>query len=108
MPRAKKENAGGSRREFAKLETFEVRRANEVETKSGNSLVYADVTINGVTVYGCQAITYKADGKEKDFLGWPEKKGNDGNYYKIAYCPLSDADQQRICDAIYAKLDNPD
>lgn len=103
-------NKGGSKKpDFIRLESFEIRKAREVKLENGRMLNIADVTINGVTVYGCRAVTYKAqDGTEKDFLAWPEEKGKDGVYYKRAYAPLSDADQQAICDAIYAKLDNPD
>lgn len=115
MPRKNQSSNGGSKGgsgkapEFIKVESFEIRRAHEGKAKNGGTLNFADVTINGVTVYGCRAVTYKAqDGTEKDFLAWPEEKGADGNYYKKAYAPLSDADQQKICDAIYAKLDNPD
>ena len=109
MPRtSSKGNAGGSGSapEFIKLESYEVTRAKEF-SKDGESWHNADVKINGVTIYGCRAVTYKdhKDGKEKDFLAFPERKGSDGNYYKYAFAPLSPADQQKICDAIWAKLD---
>lgn len=110
MPR---KNAGAGKEggkkapEFIKLDSFEIKRTREVSTKNG-SLVFADVVINGVTVYDCKAVTYtdKNDGKDKDFLAWPERKGSDDKYYKLAYAPLSPEDSQKICDAIYAKLDN--
>lgn len=109
MPRTKSNNnenkGSGKAPEFAKLETYEIKRAREV-SYNGKTSVLADVTLNGVTVYGVKAVTYTdREGKERDFIGWPERKGSDDKYYKIAYCPLSNDDQQKICDAIYAKLD---
>lgn len=109
MPRAKSNSSEGTKeKSFMKLESFEIRNAREVKTKDGkNTLCFATVVLNGVSVYGCRAVTYTdREGKEKDFLAWPEQKGSDGNYYKVAYAPLSDGDQQKICDAIYAAIDN--
>ena len=91
---------------FEKLDSFEILRAVELEYK-GNINVLADVKLNGVCIYGVRPVTYtdKADGKEKDFLSWPERKGKDDKYYKIVYVALSAEDQQKVCDAIYQKLD---
>lgn len=95
---------------FEELCSFEILRAIEV-TYNGRTSVLADVKLNGVCVYGVRAVTYtdKRDNKEKDFIGWPEREGKDkdGNkkYYKVAYMALSGEDQQKVCDAIYQKLD---
>ena len=95
---------------FEELCSFEILRACEVEY-NGRTSVFADVKLNGVCVYGVRAVTYtdKSDNKEKDFIGWPERAGKDKNgetkYYKVAYMALSGEDQQKVCDAIYAKLD---
>lgn len=96
--------------QFEELCSFEILRAIEV-TYNGRTSVLADVKLNGVCVYGVRAVTYtdKRDNKEKDFIGWPERAGKDkdGNvkYYKVAYMALSGEDQQKVCDAIYQKLD---
>lgn len=96
--------------QFEELLSFEILRAVEVTYKDRTS-VLADVKLNGVCVYGVRAVTYidKRDNKEKDFIGWPERAGKDkdGNakYYKVAYMALSGEDQQKVCDAIYQKLD---
>lgn len=100
-------NAGEKERQYAKLESFEVRNARTVRTKKGTEMCYATLVLNGIAIYNCRAVTYTAaDGTEKDFISWPEQKGSDGEYYKLAYAPLSTEDQQRICDAIYAAIDN--
>lgn len=91
--------------DFIKVDSFEVKRAVEVSFQ-GNTSILADVTINGITIYGIKPITYKKqDGTESDFLGWPERKGKDGKYYKVCWAPLRDGDQEVIANAIYAKLD---
>ena len=108
MPRNNSSSKKESKKEmtFEKLVSFEILRAVELEY-NGKTNVLADVKLNGVCIYGCTPVTYtdKADGKEKDFLSWPERKGKDDKYYKIAYMALSAEDQQKVCDAIYQKLD---
>ena len=53
--------------------------------------------INGVTIYGCQYITFTdRDGNEKNFISFPQYKGNDGKYYNHCWIELSDSDVQRI------------
>lgn len=98
-------NNGGKTPEFEKLVSFEVVSAKEGKTANGDWQL-CTVKINGVTIYGCRAVTYTdKEGKSKDFLAFPERKGSDGKYYKHAYIALSQEDQQKICDAIWAKLE---
>jgi hypothetical protein len=122
MPRAKsagaqQENKQESQQgaakapEFAKLDSYEVVEAREY-SKDGKTWHNATVRINGVTIYGCRAVTYvdHHDGnKEKDFLSFPQREGKDsaGNkkWYHHCFIALSPEDQQKICDAIWAKLD---
>lgn len=69
---------------------------------NGYGVPYADVTINGVTVYGCAVRATQAG---EAFLAWPTKKGQDNKFYKLAYAPLTQEDQDKIIQAIYDKLD---
>ena len=105
MPRTSdKKGSNKKEQEFEKLEGFSVVSAREGESKRG-SWILATVKINGVTIYGCRPVTYKTqEGKEADFLAFPEEKVGD-KYYKRAYIPLSAEDQQTICNAIYKALD---
>lgn len=108
MPRSNGgSNKGGAKApEFDKLVSFEVVSAKEGKSSKGNDWQLCTVKINGVTIYGCKAVTYTdKEGKSKDFLAFPERKGSDGKYYKHAYIALSPEDQQKICDAIWAKLE---
>lgn len=50
------------------------------------------LTVNGVTVYGCNVV----EGKNGDFISFPSYKGKDGKYYKHAYIPLTDKEQEDI------------
>lgn len=108
MPRSNGGSSKGGAKdpEFDKLVSFEVVSAKEGKSAGGNDWQLCTVKINGVTIYGCKAVTYTdKEGKSKDFLAFPERKGSDGKYYKHAYIALSPEDQQKICDAIWAKLE---
>ena len=58
-----------------------VTRANQV-----NDVVFFDVEINGVTIYGCKVV----EGKNGDFVSFPSHKGKDGKYYNHAWIKLDD------------------
>ena len=66
-------------------------RANQVE-----DLVYFDVEINGVTIYGCKVV----EGKNGDFISFPSHKGKDGKYYNYAYIKLSDEQTKEIISQV--------
>lgn len=69
---------------------------------NGNGVPYFDLTLNGVTVYG---VAVRATQAGEAFIAWPTKKGSDGKFYKLAYAPLSQEDQDKIIQAVYDKLD---
>lgn len=110
MPRNtnKSSNKETSEKQYAKVDSFSVDRVAEV-TYNDKTSVLADLTINGVKIYGCKAVTYKKDGKETDFVSFPQRKGKakDGSdtWYYVAYVPLTNEDSAKICQAIYDKLD---
>lgn len=62
-------------------------RANQVD-----DLVFFDVEINGVTIYGCKVV----EGKNGDFISFPSHKGKDGKYYNHAYIKLTDEQSKDI------------
>lgn len=66
-------------------------RANQVE-----DLVFFDVEINGVTIYGCKVV----EGKNGDFISFPSHKGKDGKYYNHAYIKLSDDQAKDIISQV--------
>lgn len=79
---------GKKERQTVKVESFSVNRAKVFE----NGGVVIDVTINGISIYGVNIV----EGKNGDFLSFPQRKGKDGKYYGIVYCPLSEKDQADI------------
>ena len=66
-------------------------RANQVE-----DLVFFDVEINGVTIYGCKVV----EGKNGDFISFPSHKGKDGKYYNHAYIKLTDEQSKDIISQV--------
>lgn len=55
-----------------------------------------DMTVNGVSIYGCRLI----EGKKGYFVSFPSRKGKDGKYYSYTYVKLEDQDVQTIIDQI--------
>lgn len=57
-----------------------------------------NLTIHGVTIYGMRVIgfTDKRTGQHKRFVAFPKRKGNDGNYYHIAYYKLTDSEEIEV------------
>lgn len=70
-------------------------RANQV-----NDTVYFDVTINGVTIYGCRVV----EGSKGDFVSFPSHKGKDGKFYNHAWVKLSDEDTAAIVKQVEEML----
>ena len=81
-----------------KIESFSVDRAHMFE----NGGVVLDITLNGIRIYGVKVV----EGKNGDFLSFPQRKGNDGKYYSIVYAKLSDQDTRDIILEAEKKLNN--
>lgn len=90
-------NNNNSNIEAIKIDKYEVLRAVCV---GKNGTVFADIEINGIRIYGVRVV----EGKNGDFLSFPQSKGKDGKYYSIVWCKLSDKDTADIVSAIEAKL----
>lgn len=82
------------------LRDFSVRSARCGMTQDGKSWILADLEMNGITIYGVRVV----EGKNGDFLSFPQRKGQDGKYYSIVYAPLCKEDQDAILAAIERKL----
>lgn len=59
-------------------------------------LVFFDVEINGVTIYGCKVV----EGKNGDFISFPSHKGKDDKYYSHAYIKLTDEQTKEIISQV--------
>ena len=62
--------------------------------RNGAVTVFFNLTINGVTIYGCRVGTTKNGGV--DFIAFPSHKDANGKYWNYAYVKLSDADVKEI------------
>lgn len=94
----KPENAGngGTKRNYTEVKEFSVIRTKMFD----NGNVVFDLSINGVSIYGCRVV----EGKQGDFISFPQRKGGDGKYYHIAYASLSQDDQGAILAAVEREL----
>ena len=61
------------------------------EIKGKDDCYRFNLEINGVSIYGCSYITYtNKEGKEDNFIAFPQYKGSDGNYYNTCWFPIND------------------
>lgn len=86
---------------YAKVFTTEVSKVRTL--KSGDT--FFDLKINGVMIYGCKAVESK---QYPTFIGWPQRKGTDGNYYNVCSVFISPEDTEKIIAQVQAILDQED
>lgn len=55
-----------------------------------------------VEIYGCRLV----NGREGEFVSFPQRKGKDGRYYKHAYVQLTDDQTDEIVSAVYDALED--
>lgn len=71
---------------------IEVKRAVEIG-KGKDKVVFIDLDVNDVTIYGCRII----EGKKGDFIAFPSKKSEkDGKYYNHVWVEFSDEETEQI------------
>lgn len=74
------------------IDSFKVLRAHAFP-KSGCAF---DIEINGIKIYGCTVV----EGKNGDFISFPQRQGKDGKYYSIVWAKLSEEDTQKIISEV--------
>lgn len=72
--------------------SYSVRRVKEF--KDGG--IVFDLYVDDITIYGCRVI----QGKNGDFVAFPQRKGNDGKYYSHVYLALTDEETQEILEKV--------
>lgn len=82
---------------FVKVTEKSVSGVKAVE-RDGKVTVFFNLTINGVTVYGCRVGTPKNGGD--DFIAFPSHKDANGKYWNYAYAKLSEDDTKEILAAV--------
>jgi DNA-binding cell septation regulator SpoVG len=88
----KKQEAAATDRQTIEVSSWNVSRARE--TRRG---FYFTLTLNYVQINNCHIVEMN-DGTV--FIGLPQYKGSDGNYYNQVYAPLDDDLQQQIIDEV--------
>lgn len=88
----------GTEKELLHIDFFSVNRAKMLD----NGHVTFDITINGITIYGC----FVVESEKGDFISLPQRKGNDGKYYSIAWARFSEQDTKDIIAEVEKKLND--
>ena len=91
--------AENKEREFLDINDVEVKNVRLVSGDKKDT-VFFTLRLNGITIYNCRI----AEGKNGDFVSFPQYKSKDNNYYSYVYAALSDEDTKGICDLVEKQL----
>lgn len=80
----------GSTKTQENTQSYDVKVTRAKELKEGQ--VVFDMTVNGVTIYGC----WYREGKDYSMVSFPSHKGNDGKYYNHCWFKIDDATKEDI------------
>ena len=90
--------ANNSKEENKVYHTYEVKRAKAFE----NGSVSFDLTIDGwITIYNMRVV----EGKNGDFVSFPQRKATDGKYYSYVWFNMNEADEKSILEKVQEVLD---
>ena len=83
---------------------FDVKVLRAKQLDSGS--VSFDMTVNGITIYGCFAKTVKSSttGEDVDVVNLPQYKGTNGNYYDYVWFPMTFEQKEDIIKQINSLL----
>lgn len=84
---------------YIDLISFKILRAKAVGDKGA---VAFDMVLNDVTIYGC----WVHEGKNGDFISFPQRQGNDGKYYSIVWAPMDEEDTKRVLEEVERVLNS--
>ena len=94
----KKPNTESNKAEELIIDSFSVNRVHKFD----NGGVIFDMTLNGISIYGCRVV----ETEDGDFIGLPQRKGNDGKWYSIVWARLSEADTKDILAEVEKRLNS--
>lgn len=99
-------NRTSNKREQAPADTGLIFKVEHVRDWGRNGGISFSLRIEGgpvlVEIYGCRII----NGRDGEFVAFPQRKGKDGRYYKHAYVQLTDDQTDEIVDAVYDALED--
>ena len=97
-PNRNTNSSTNSNKETFKIDSFSVNRVHQFD----NGGVIFDMTVNGISIYGCRVV----ETKDGDFIGLPQRKGNDGKWYSIVWTKFSEADAKDILAEVEKQLNS--
>lgn len=75
----------------------------EIAVENARVLTYKDTTtvlfnmiVNGVTIYGCKVV----EGKNGDFVSFPQTKDKNGKYWNVAYVKLTEQETKEVLEMV--------
>lgn len=85
-------------KEIKMYHTYEVKRAKAFE---GGSVSF-DLVIDGwLTIYNMRVV----EGKNGDFVSFPQRKGKDDKYYSFVWFKMNELDEKAILEKVQEVLD---
>lgn len=82
------------------IEGMEIKNVRELS----DTVVAFSLCGNGLGLYNLRVV----DGSKGSFISTPQSKGSDGKYYAQYALYLSEADEDKLIEAVYSKLDESD
>ena len=67
-----------------------------------NKGVFFTLELNGIYIHSCKVV----EGKNGDFISFPQYKGSNGKWYSYVWAPLSEADSNHIISLVEAELNS--
>ena len=98
MKKPNTESKAKSKQDKLNIDSFSVNRVHQFD----NGGVTFDMTVNGISIYGCRVV----ETKDGDFIGLPQRKGNDGKYYSIVWARISETDTKDILAEVEKQLNS--
>lgn len=87
-------------KEFMTVHDFTVDNARVSGKKD---IVWFTLTLNGVKIYNCRVVEYDTG---DDFIGFPQQKGSNGEYYPVVTAYVSPEDTKKIMEEVEKKLNS--
>lgn len=67
-----------------------------------NKGVFFTLVLNGIYIHSCKVV----EGKNGDFISFPQYKGSNGKWYSYVWAPLSEADSDYIISLVETELNS--
>lgn len=100
MKKPAQTNNSNNEKEYMKVDSFGVEKTRVSGQKN---TVYFTLTLNGIKIYNCRVVEYD---KGDDFIGFPQQKGSNGEYYPVVTAYVSPEDTKKILEEVEKQLNS--